>query len=44
MRFSRSRSISRRIRLLHEYGQLVSKNLAMNVFGAFVFLAVVHEI
>jgi apolipoprotein D and lipocalin family protein len=39
MRFSRSRTISRRIRLLHEYGKLVSKKLAMNVFGAFVFLA-----
>jgi len=24
---------------LHEYGKLVSKKLAMNVFGAFVFLA-----
>src|ERR1039458_10639365 len=39
MRFSRSRTISRRIRLLHECGQLVPKKLAMNVFGAFVFLA-----
>ena len=39
MRFSRSRSISRRIRLLHEYGTLASKKLAMNLFGAFVFLA-----
>jgi hypothetical protein len=39
MRFSRSRTISRRIRLLHEYGKLVSKKLAMNVFGPFVFLA-----
>ena len=39
MRFLRSRHISRRIRLLHEYGKLVSKKLAMNVFGAFVFLA-----
>ena len=38
MRFSRSRSISRRIRLLHEYGKLVSKKLTVNVFGAFVFL------
>jgi hypothetical protein len=39
MRFSRSRSISRRIRLLHEYGKLASKKLTVNVFGAFVFLA-----
>jgi apolipoprotein D and lipocalin family protein len=39
MRFSRSRTISRRIRLLHEYGKLVSKKLAMNVLGPFVFLA-----
>src|ERR1039458_10335381 len=39
MRVSRSRTISKRIRLLHEYGKLVSKKLAMNVFGASVFLA-----
>jgi hypothetical protein len=39
MRFSRSTIILRRIRLLHEYGKLVSKKLAMNVLGAFVFLA-----
>jgi hypothetical protein len=39
MRVSRSRTISRRIRLLHEYGKLVSKKSAMNVFGASVFLA-----
>jgi hypothetical protein len=39
MRFSRSRTISRRIRLPHEYGKLVSKTLAMNVFGVLVFLA-----
>jgi hypothetical protein len=38
MRFLRSRTISRRIQLLHEYGNLASKKLAMNVFGAFVFL------
>jgi hypothetical protein len=38
MRFSRSRSISRRIRLLLEYSRLASKKLSMNVFGAFVFL------
>jgi len=30
---------STRIRLLHEYGKLVSKKLAINVFGAFVILA-----
>ncbi len=43
MRFSRSRTISRRIRLLHEYGKLVSKKLAMNVFGALVFLQDAEE-
>ena len=39
MRFSRSRSISRRIRLLHEYWKLASKKLTVNVFGALAFLA-----
>src|SRR6185369_13774100 len=39
MRFSRSRSISRRIRLLNKYGKLALKKLAMNVFGAFALLA-----
>jgi apolipoprotein D and lipocalin family protein len=39
MRFLRSRTISRRIQLLHEYGNLASKKLAMNVFGAFALLA-----
>ena len=39
MRFLRLRSISRRIQLLHEYGNLASNKLAMNVFGAFALLA-----
>ena len=39
MRFLRLRSISRRIQLLHKYGKLASKKLAMNVFGAFALLA-----
>ena len=40
MRFSRSRSISRRIRLLHEYRKIVSQQLSMNVLGIFDFLQV----
>jgi len=41
MRFSRSRSISRRIRLLlHEYRKIVSQKLSMNVLGIFNFLQV----
>ncbi len=39
MRSSRSKSISRRIRLLHDDGKLALKKLAMNVFGAFALLA-----
>src|ERR1700693_1850060 len=38
MRFSRSRSISRRSRLLHEYRKIVSQKLSMNVLGIFDFL------
>ena len=40
MRFSRSRSISRQIRLLHEYRKIVSQQLSMNVLGIFDFLQV----
>ena len=39
MRFSRSRRIFKRIQLLHKYGKLALKKLAMNVFGAFALLA-----